>query len=182
MIAVRSYLPSLLTFPGVVLRQVVHAGFCRIFGVKILDIRYFRADTPSGYVFHEMPDRLSTAFWLALGPLVLHSFLCFALCLPALVPFLFRMENADFSSCFQLWLGLSIGAHAFPPLRDVGNLWDLTRREVKGHGAGVRLAFPMIAFLRIAQRLSLYGFDVAYAALLGVGLPWVVLSRLFPSV
>ncbi len=182
MIAIRSYLPSLLTFPGVVLRQAIHAGFCRALGVKILDIRYFRADTPSAYVLHEMPKRLGTGILIALGPLVVHSLLCIALCGPALVPFMFYGHSVDLFTFFQLWLGLSIGMHAFPPLRDAGNLWELTRKEVLEHGAVVRLTFPLLAFLRTAQRLSLYGFDVAYAAIIGIGLPWLILNRFFPAI
>ena len=181
MIAIRSYLLSLLTFPGVVLRQAIHAGLCRLLGVKVLDVRYFRADTPAGYVLHEMPKRLGTGLLIALGPLLLHSLLCLALCGPALVSFKFYDESVDAASYFQLWLGLSIGAHAFPPMRDAGHLWDLTRQEVLGHGTIVRLAFPLLAFLRIAQRLSRYGFDLGYAALIGLGLPWLVLGRIFPA-
>lgn len=182
MIAIRSYLPSLLTFPGVILRQAIHSGFCRVLGVKILDIRYFRADTTPAYVLHEMPKRLGTGILIALGPLALHSILCVILCAPALVPFMFYDQSVDLLTIFQLWLGLSIGMHAFPPLRDAGNLWELTRKEVLEHGAVVRLTFPLLAFLRTAQRLTLYGFDVAYAAIIGIAIPWLILSRLFPAI
>jgi hypothetical protein len=182
MIAIRSYIPSLLTFPGVVLRQAIHAGCCRALGVKVLDIRYFRADTPSGYVLHEMPKSLGAGILIAIGPLVLHSLLCIIICAPALVPFKYFEHSVDFFTFFQLWLGLSIDMHAFPPLRDAGNLWELTRREVLKHAAFVRLTFPLLAFLRTAQRLSLYGFDVAYAAVIGIGIPWVLLDRIFPVV
>ena len=182
MIAVRSYLPSLLSFPGVVLRQFLHQGLCRLLGVKVLDVRYFRADTPSGYVLHEKPKRLGISVLLAVGPLVLHSVLCLALCLPAMTPFLFYEEGVSFFTFFQLWLGLSIGMHAFPTFRDSGNLWELTRQEVLDHGAAVRFLFPLLAFFRTAHRLSLYGFDVAYAALIGVGIPWLLLGRIVPSI
>lgn len=182
MIAIRSYIPSLLTFPGVVLRQVIHAGFCRLLNVKILDIRFFRRDTPSGYVLHEMPKRFESSFLLILGPLFVHSLLCFVVCIPALVPFEFYGESVGVREFFQLWLGLSIGMHAFPPRRDAGNLWNLTRKEVSEHGAIVRLMFPLLGFLRMAERLTLYGFDVAYAAVIGIGIPWLVLDLIYPKI
>lgn len=181
MIAIRSYVPSLLTFPGVILRQAVHLVTCRMLKVEVLDIRYFRFDTPAGYVVHEMPKRFGSSLALAFIPLLIHSALCFAICLPALVPLRFYDEGSVIPELFQLWIGLSIGAHAFPPSRDCGNLWDLARLEVRNHGAGVRLTFPLVALLRIAQKLSLFGFDVAFAVLVGIGIPWVLLDRIFPT-
>lgn len=180
MIAIRSYLPSLLTFPGVVLRQAIQVVMCRLAGVKVLDVRYFRRDTPSGYVLHEMPKELRTSLGLALGPLVVHTILCMALCLPALAPVQFHESSIDAMGLFQLWLGLSIGMHAFPPFRDTNNLWELTRKEAINHGALVRVAFPVLAFIRTAQRLSLLGFDVVYAGAVGLVIPWFVLAALFP--
>lgn len=182
MIAVRSYVPSLLTFPGAVLRQTIHSAFCRLVGVKVLDIRYFRYDTPAAYVLHEMPKSLGTSITLACGPFLVHSLLCIGLCLPALVPFLYYDSLVGPSDVFQLWLGLSIGVHAFPPIRDAHNLWDLTRQEARAHGAGVRVAFPLLAFFRVAHRLSRYGFDLGYAALIGIGLPWLILDKTIPSI
>ncbi len=180
MIAIRSYLPSLCTFPGTVLRQAVHSSLCRALGVKVLDVRYFRFDTPAAYVLHEMPKNLKTSILLVLVPFLVHSLLCVAICTPAMVPVLFYDELVGPLELFQLWLGLSIGMHAFPPLRDAHNLWDLTRFEAKNHGALVRIAFPLLAFFRLAQRLSLFGFDLGYAATMGIGLPWLVLNRVFP--
>lgn len=181
MIAIRSFVPSLVTFPGVVLRQLVHSGFCRILGVKVLDVRYFRYDTPAGYVLHEMPKSLGAALVLALGPLVVHSLLCFLLCSLALVPFLRYDSAVGPLELTQMWMGLSIGMHAFPPVRDGNNLWGLTRNDVARHGALVRLSFPVLGFLRVAQRLTLMGFDVAYAAMMGILLPWMALGRIFPA-
>jgi len=182
MIAVRSYLPSLLTFPGVILRQGIHASVCRVLGVKVLDIRYFRADTPSAYVLHEMPRSLSKGLTIAFAPLLIHSLLCVLICIPALVPFKFYDSKIDPVALFQIWLGISIGVHAFPPFRDTGNLWELTRQEVLSHGAMAWLAFPILAFFRVAQRLSLFGFDVAYALLIGIAIPWWLLDRAFPII
>lgn len=182
MIAVRSYIPSLLTFPGVVLRQAIHIGLCRLLGVKVLDVRYFRYDTPSGYVLHEMPKSFQTSLTLALGPLVIHSVLCTVLCALALVPWFFYEEAAGCFSVFQLWIGMSIGIHAFPPRRDSSNMWNLTRKEIKQHGAMVRITFPIIAFMRLAERLTLYGFDVAYAGVIGIAIPWLFLSRWYPPI
>lgn len=181
MIAIRSYVPSLLTFPGVVLRQVVHLGFCRVAGVKVLDVRFFRYDTPSGYVLHEMPKSFQTSLVLALGPLFVHSLICLGLCSIALVPWRYYDEVAGIHSVFLMWMGLSIGVHAFPPRRDSSNMWTLTRKEIRQHGALVRVIFPIIVFLRLAERLTLYGFDVAYAGVVGVAIPWVLLSHLIPQ-
>jgi hypothetical protein len=181
-IAIRSYIPSLLTFPGVVLRQFVHKGFCKVLGVRVLDVRYFRRDTPAGYVFHEMPKRFGISLLLVLGPLVVHSLFCFAICFPTMIPLRFYEEGTGVLDLFQLWIGLSIGMHAFPPFRDVGNLWDLTKQEVMQHGKVVRLTFPLVGFLRIAQRLSLYGFDMVYAAIIGLAIPWALLEHFFQPI
>ncbi len=181
MIAIRSFIPSLMTFPGVVLRQLTHMGFCRLLGVKVLDVRFFRYDTPAGYVLHEMPKGLGAALVLAIGPLLVHTLVGFALCVLALVPFHSYDSSVGALEIFQLWLGLSIAMHAFPPMRDGNNLWQLTKNETARHGALVRISFPIIGFLRIAQRLTLFGFDVAYAALIGLWIPWILLGRVYPS-
>jgi hypothetical protein len=151
-------------------------------GVRVLDVRYFRYDTPSGYVLHEMPKSFQISLILALGPLLIHSILCMALCGLALIPWFFYDEAAGCLTVFQIWMGLSIGVHAFPPRRDSSNMWTLTRKEIRQHGAVVRVAFPIIAFMRMAERLTLYGFDVAYAGVIGLVLPWLFLDRIYPAV
>ena len=181
MISIRGDLISLLTFPGLILRQAIHAMCCRVLGVRVLDIRFFRKNTPSAYVLHELPKDFRTSLMLVLGPLVMHSLLCLVVCLPALVPFRYYEDGFGSQEVFQVWLGLSIGIHAFPTWRDADNLWDLTRQEARGRGIAVRLTLPILLFLRLARRLSNYGFDLAYATLIGIGIPLAILSRIFPN-
>lgn len=49
------FLISILTFPGVIVHEIAHQLFCRICGVAVLDVCYFKAGNPAGYVVHEIP-------------------------------------------------------------------------------------------------------------------------------
>lgn len=182
MIAIRSFLPSLLTFPGVILRQLTHFAVCRALGIKVLDIRIFRADTPSGYVLHEMPSRFSTGILVAVLPLLIHSALCVLLCTPAWIPIRYFDSAASCFTFFQIWVGLSLGIHAFPPFRDSSRLWELSIREVMNHGVAIRLLIPFVLLFRVAHRLSLFGFDLLYAGMIGVALPHWILGRWVPPI
>lgn len=181
MIGARSYLPSLVTFPGAVLRQVIHQVTCRMMGVPVLDVRYFRFDTPAAYVLHEMPKSLGASIVLSTVPFLFHSFLCLALCLPAMAPLGFEESLVGPGSLFQVWLGLSLGVHAFPPNREALHQWELARGEVRAHGALVRISIPLLAFFRLAQRGSRWGVEWGYALFLGILVPWVILARWIPS-
>ena len=114
---------ALLTFPGVIIHEAAHMLFCKWGRVAVLDVCFFRFGNPAGYVIHEEPRNFHTAFLISVGPFIVNSLLCILLCFPAFVPVRI-FDRADPISYFLLWLGLSIGMHAFPSTQDAKVLWQ----------------------------------------------------------
>lgn len=159
-----------LTFPGVIVHEAAHMLFCRLRKVAIFDVCFFRFENPSGYVIHEETENFTSAFLIGFGPFLVNSSLCVLICLPAMAPLkLFGIE--DPLSYFLLWLGISIGAHAFPSTHDSQNVWRLAKIEAKKRNLLAILSFPMAATFIAANVLSFFWFDFIYAGAIGLGLP-----------
>src|SRR5262245_6638574 len=99
---------AILTFPGVIAHEAGHMLFCRLKRCAVFDVCFFRVGNPAGYVVHEEPKNFSSAFWIAVGPLVVNSILCILLSFPAVIP-LRIFGQPDLISYFWMWLGISIG-------------------------------------------------------------------------
>lgn len=166
---------SLLTFPGVIVHEAAHMLFCKLRGVAVLDVCFFRVGNPAGYVFHETPDDFLTAFLISVGPLIVNSLLCIAVSAPAFVPVrVFELE--DPLSYFLLWLGVSIGMHAFPSNQDARILWDHARRAARRMNPLALATFPLVIAIYVANFLSVLWFDYAYGIALAFGAPELLLK------
>src|SRR5262249_10889069 len=117
---------ALATFPGVIIHEAAHMLFCKLGRVAVFDVCYFRFGNPAGYVVHEGPKNFGTAFLISVGPFIVNSLVCILLCFPAFVPVRI-FERPDPVSYFLLWLGLSIGMHAFPSFQDAKVLWGYAK-------------------------------------------------------
>ncbi|MBE0537169.1 MAG: DUF3267 domain-containing protein [Phycisphaerae bacterium] len=165
-----------LTFPGVIVHEAAHLLFCRLFGLYVLDVRFFRFATtgPAGYVVHQGTDRFWPAFFVACGPFLINSVLCFAICFSVFLPI--RFFNVEHWSYYVIgWLGLSIGMHAFPSNQDAKNLWALAREKIKAANYLALLVFPIVALVYVGNILSIVWADLFYAAGVGLALPELVM-------
>ena len=125
MIPIPGILIALATFPGVIAHEAAHLLFCRIRKVAVFEVCYFRLGNPAGYVVHEPTDDFTTSFLIAVGPFIINSLLCVVFCFPAVLPVrVFGLS--DPVSYFWIWLGVSIGMHAFPSTQDGRGLWGAT--------------------------------------------------------
>jgi hypothetical protein len=170
MFLIPGQLISLVTFPGVIVHEAAHMLFCRLRGLAILDVCFFRFGNPAGYVIHEVtPDFVST-FFVSLGPFFVNSVLCLVFCLPAVVPVrIFGID--DPLSYFWLWLGISIGMHAFPSTADATNLWRHARVAAKSLHPLAIVSFPLVALVFVANVLRFFWFDALYGVAVGLVLP-----------
>ena len=118
------FLISIVTFPGVIVHEIAHQLFCRICGVAVLDVCYFRAGNPSGYVVHEVPKKPSTNILIGIGPFLVNSILGALIALPGAIPILILKGTADYGlfEIFLIWLGVSIAMHAFPSTGDAQSM------------------------------------------------------------
>jgi hypothetical protein len=142
--------------------------------VPVYDVRYFKPGVnPAGYVIHGQVSRLKDSFLIAIGPLIVNSLLCAVITYTAVLPiFILSAANVSPIFLFNLWIGLSIGMHAFPSNEDARNfVMQVSGRQ---HG-GLLLIFSkcFVILLRIANALRFFWIDAFYAIGVSLFLPWV---------
>jgi hypothetical protein len=168
---------SAATFPGVIAHEAGHMLFCKLRKVAIFDVCFFRFGNPAGYVVHEEIEDFTSAFWVAVGPLVVNTVLCVLFSLPALVPA--RMFGSfDLVAWFWIWLGISIGMHAFPSQHDVQALWYHAKKGAREGKPLALLSFPLAVLIVLANVLSVVWFDALYALAVGFLGPELLLKRI----
>jgi hypothetical protein len=168
---------TLLTFPGVIVHEAAHMLFCRLRGVAVFDVCFFRLANPCGYVSHERVSNFNSVFLVSVGPFVVNSLLCILFCLPASVP-MKLFGRADLVSYFFIWLGVSIGMHAFPSTGDAKNVWRAAGRAARQGNVLAMLSFPLVVVIYAANVARFFWIDYAYGVALGLGLPELVLKRM----
>ena len=169
---------SVITFPGVIVHEAAHMLFCKLRRVAVFDVCFFRFGNPAGYVIHEETENFTSAFLISMGPFIINSLLCIVICLPAMAPLKFFGTVDDPISVVLLWLGISIGAHAFPSAHDSQNVWRLAKVEARKRNLLAIASFPIVAVMFVGNVLSVVWFDVIYAFGIGVALPGAVLDAL----
>ena len=168
---------AILTFPGVIAHEVAHLLFCRLRRVAVLDACFFRFGNPTGYVIHEPITNFTTAFLVAVGPFLVNSLLCIAICLPAFVPL--RVFNQPDVLAFVLfWLGISIGMHAFPSKQDALSLWQAAKVSARRLDPLAIVSLPLVVVMYVANILSVVWLDCLYGLAIGGGLPHLLFKWL----
>jgi len=161
---------SIATFPGVIVHEAAHMLFCKLRGVAVFDVCFFQFENPCGYVVHERTEDFNTTFLICVGPFIVNSLLCIFICLPAVLPFkVFDVLN--FPSMFLLWLGISIGMHAFPSSGDAKSLQSQATKARADHNILAIISYPIVVLINIANVLTIVWFDLFYSAAIGLGLP-----------
>jgi hypothetical protein len=167
------FLIALVTFPGVIVHEAAHMFFCKLRRVAVFDMCFFRVGNPSGYIIHEEINDFTTAFLVCVGPLIINSLLCIVICFPAFAPVhLFNISHP--LSYVMLWLGISIGMHAFPSNHDAQNLFQHAKKAAKSLNPLALLSFPLVGLIMLANVLSIFWADYFYGAFLGWGLPELI--------
>jgi len=177
MFFIPGWLISIATFPGVIVHEAAHMLFCRLRGLAVLDVCFFRVGNPAGYVIHEETEDFNTAFLVSVGPLIVNSILCVVFCFPAFVPVRI-FGRSDPLSYVLLWLGISIGMHAFPSTHDAKNVWRLARQQARSLKPLVLLSFPLVVAIYAGNFLRIVWFDYLYGFALGLLLPEFLLRLL----
>ena len=152
------FIISILTFPGVIVHEAAHLLFCKWRGVRVIDVCFFRVANPVGYVVHEGTDNFTTQFLVSVGPFIINSLLCIIICLPAYAPVkVFGLEHP--LSYVLLWLGVSIGMHAFPSTQDASNLWTGAKVAARRGNLLAIISFPVVILIYIANIGSVFWLD-----------------------
>lgn len=178
MFLIPGFIISLLTFPGVIIHEAAHHLFCRIRKVPMFDVCYFSIKgSASGYVQHAKIDSFSTTFLVSIGPFIVNTLLCMAICFPASLPYHY-FGDRSIVTYFLLWLGVSIGMHAFPSNVDASHILNKAKEEAKKKNIFAILSFPLVIIIYIANILSFFWFDVLYGFFIGIILPGYIMNML----
>ena len=173
MFFIPGFVISALTFPGVIVHEAAHMLFCKIRKVPVLDVCFFQFGNPAGYVVHGEVKNFTSMFLVAVGPFIINSILCVVICFPAYFP----MQVFDVTpplSMFLMWVGLSIGMHAFPSNQDARNLMDHASEAARNGNILAIVSFPLVGLIFVANLLTFFWFDLIYGVALGIGLPMLI--------
>lgn len=173
MIIIPGFLIAIVTFPGVIVHEAAHLFFCKLRRVAVFDVCFFRVGNPAGYVLHENVENFTSSFLICVGPLLINSLLCILICFPAFMP-VRMLEIEEPLSYLLLWLGISIGMHAFPSSQDAMNLFTHAKKAAKSLNPLAILSFPLVLLIFAANVLSVIWADLFYGIALGLGLPELV--------
>lgn len=178
MFFIPGFMIAILTFPGVMVHEIAHRFFCDIFGVPVYEVCYFRVAVtgPSGYVIHGEVNKLSAAFWIAVGPFIINTFLCALIAFPAVLAMRATESMNPLAELFLLWVSISIGMHAFPSKQDLDNF----HAQIKAGKNSLLLvpSFFMQAFFGLARLLSFFWFDAIYAVFVAMFIPLVLAGNI----
>jgi hypothetical protein len=178
MLFIPGILIAILTFPGVIIHELGHYIFCRIRNVQVYDAKFFQFDmNVSGYVIHEQPKDFLSVFLISTGPLVINTILCLIVTLPASIPY-YLFGDRSIITFFYLWLGISIGMHAFPSNQDADILWIKAKDEVKKGSVLAVVSMPLCVLVFIANLLRVVWFDAVYAFSVAILLPQFIVMHI----
>ena len=152
-----------LTFAGVIVHELSHELFCRLLGVRVEKVCYFRFGNPAGYVVHEQAKYFFQAFLIATGPMILGT---------ALAIFLFRADEIIQSSINEyvwIWLGFSVAINSLPSRGDAKSLWLENWSQIKRNILAlcwlpVTLLVWLLSFLSSLWVSSFYALALFYLA------------------
>jgi len=165
-----------LTFPGVIVHELAHQLFCRIFGVAVFDVCYFRFGNPAGYVIHEHPASAGQQIWIGVGPFLVNSIVGAIIAAPSSIQVI-QFEAGSPLDYFMMWLGVSIAMHAFPSTGDAKSL--RSAMSAPGVPLGVKMiAYPIIGIIFLGAVGSFFWLNVMYGGVVAIAVPMVLVALL----
>jgi len=163
---------SVLTFPGVIVHELGHLIFCRLFGIPVAKVCLFRFGNPAGYVLHGEPGNAIQHLFVTFGPFFANTVLGAAIAAPVSIPLRDIHPLLPWQYVF-LWLGISIAMHAFPSTGDAESLW---RGIWQGRGCCLArlIALPFVGVIYLGALGKMVWLDVIYGIGVAVVLPKLI--------
>ncbi len=154
---------SLVTFPGVIVHELAHQLFCRLYKVPVFKVVYFQMENPVGYVMHEPPANKWHSIMISIGPFFINTLLGALVALPASIP-VFMLDKAGPLDYLLIYLGVSIAMHAFPSTGDANVIWEAVKDKHTNLLVKI-LGYPIVGLIYLGSLGSFFWLDLAY----GVG-------------
>lgn len=160
---------SIVTFPGVIVHELAHQLFCRWFKVPVFEVCYFRTENPVGYVIHEQASKPYQTILISIGPFIINTLIAFLVAFPAALQF--KFDDANFLDYVLIYLGISIGGHAFPSTGDAESLWKQVMNSGETSLITKIVVAPIVGFIYLGALGSFFWLDMFYGFAVSVGLP-----------
>lgn len=165
---------SLATFPGVIVHELAHQLFCRLYKVPVFKVVYFQMSNPVGYVLHEEPASKWQSIIISVGPFFVNTILGALIAFPAAIP-VFHLDTAGPLDYLLIYLGVSIAMHAFPSTGDASAIVQAIKQ--KDTSLWLRIVgYPVVGLIYVGSIGSFFWLDLLYGIGIAVGLPNLVVS------
>ncbi|MHB8964238.1 MAG: DUF3267 domain-containing protein [Saccharofermentanales bacterium] len=169
---------SIATFPGVIVHELAHQLFCRLFRVPVYEVCYFRFQNPCGYVMHEPVKDPFKNLMISVGPFILNSLLGILIVFPAAIEVL---EFGNYGNPLYLllaWLGISILMHSFPSTGDAENLYQSVIKNKSVRIWTKILVLPVVGVIYAGAFGSIFWLDFVYAIVVAMMVPNLIVNLL----
>lgn len=165
---------ALITFPGVIMHEIAHRFICDLLHIPVYDINYFSMDDKrSGHVYHEKTEHVIHAFLIGFAPLFINSFFCMIFTLPySSTVYIAGDAVSNYTITFIYWVGLSMGAQAFPSNQDIENVSSLAKNN-----NAFFIIEPLCSIIRFCNFLRFLGMNFLYAFTLSFVLPYLIFNH-----
>ena len=170
------WLISIATFPGIIVHEFGHQLFCKIFGVQVHRVCYFRFGNPAGYVVHEIPDSVYHHIWIGIGPFIVNSVIGALIALPATAPSL-QLHYGKKLDYILIWLGVSIAMHSFPSIGDAKGIWNALWSR-KAPILARLVGTPIVVIIYLGALGSVFWLDLVYGIGVALLIPKAVVAIL----
>ncbi|MHB1001629.1 MAG: metalloprotease family protein [Armatimonadota bacterium] len=174
MMFIPGWLISILTFPGVIVHEIAHQLFCRIYRVAVFDVCYFRFGNPAGYVIHEVPRSSFQHIMIGIGPFIINSVVGGLIAMFGVIPAL-QFESGGLFDYLMIWLGVSIAMHAFPSTGDAKSIWNALWSD-KSSAATKLVGTPIVGLIYLGAAGSFFWLDLIYGVAVAYFIPNMIIS------
>ena len=176
MFFIPGFLIALVTFPGVIIHELAHQLFCRLYKVPVFKVVYIQAGNPAGYVLHERARNKLQGIMISVGPFVVNTVVGALISLPAALP-VFVFHKAGPVDYLLIYLGVSIAMHAFPSRGDANVIWEAMKEEDTPLWVKI-IGYPVVGLIYLGSLGSFFWLDVLYGVGVAVMLPRLIISML----
>lgn len=167
---------SIITFPGVIVHEIAHQLFCRLFNLVVFDVCYFRFGNPAGYVVHESPKKPAHEIIIGIGPFIVNTIIGAIISLPAAIPVI-KFGAGTPLEYVLIWLGVSIAMHSFPSTGDAESIWDAVKS--KDTNLAIKIITAPIVLLIYAGAIgSIIWLDLVYGIAVSTLIPYLIVGAL----
>jgi len=167
------FIISFITFPGIIVHELAHQLFCRLYKVPVFEVVYFQTENPPGYVLHEKVANKWHSVMISIGPFIVNTVLGALISLPAALP-IFTFNTAGPLDYLLIYLGVSIAMHAFPSTVDGDAIWQILKE--KETSLWLKIAgYPIVGLIYLGSIGSFVWLDVIYGVGVAIGLPKLII-------